>query len=80
MNTLLERYGRKGLSIVAVNLDKDHDAADAFLTTVPASFTIAFDPKGTTAEAFRVSAMPMSFLVGRDGAVLCAKGSGLACP
>lgn len=72
MNTMIERYGRKGLSIVAVNLDKDRDAAERFLAANPASFTIAFDPAGKTAEAYRVSGMPMTFLVGRDGAVLYA--------
>jgi thiol-disulfide isomerase/thioredoxin len=73
MNTMIERYGRKGLSIVAVNLDKDRDAADRFLATNPASFTVAFDPAGKTAEAFHVSAMPMSFLVSRDGVILHSK-------
>jgi len=70
MNTMVERYGRKGLSVVAINLDKDRDAADRFLEQQPASFMIAFDPAGRTAETFGVSAMPMSFLVGRDGAIL----------
>ena len=70
MNAMMAKYGTKGLSIVAINLDKDRDPVDHFLAELPATFTIAFDPAGRTAEAFRVSAMPMSYLVGRDGTIL----------
>jgi cytochrome c biogenesis protein CcmG/thiol:disulfide interchange protein DsbE len=70
LNSLRERYAGKGLTIVAINLDKDRDAADAFLERFPASFLVAYDPAGKTAEAYRVSAMPSSFLVGPTGTVL----------
>ena len=68
MNAMREKYGAKGLAIVAVNLDKDRADADAFLTQHPASFLVAFDPKGKTAEAYHVSAMPSSYLVTPNGA------------
>jgi len=67
---LQRKYGDRGFQVVAVNLDKTRDAADAFLAKLPAPFAVAFDPDGRTAEAFHVSAMPSSFLVGRDGAVI----------
>jgi len=70
MNDLVKRYGPKGLEVVAVNLDKDRDLADAFLRELPPSFTIAFDPHGRTAEAYRVSAMPSTYLVGPAGEVI----------
>jgi cytochrome c biogenesis protein CcmG/thiol:disulfide interchange protein DsbE len=70
MSDLLERYGSKGLAIVAVNLDKKREAAEAFLQQHPAAFIIAFDPSGKTAQDFKVSAMPSSFVVGRDGTIL----------
>jgi cytochrome c biogenesis protein CcmG/thiol:disulfide interchange protein DsbE len=72
LESMHERYGSKGLTVVAVNLDKSRDAANAFLDKYPASFTIAFDPAGKTAESFHVVAMPSSFLIGRDGSVLHA--------
>src|SRR4249919_1638262 len=40
MNDLQRRYGARGLAIVAVNLDKDHELANAFLHEVPAMFTV----------------------------------------
>jgi thiol-disulfide isomerase/thioredoxin len=67
---LHRRYAAKGLTIVAINLDKKRGAADAFLEKYPAPFVVAFDPAGKTAEAFKVSVMPSSFLVGPTGAVL----------
>jgi len=70
LRTLHERYATNGLTIVAINLDKDRRAADRFLAEFPAQFLVAFDPAGKAAEAFNVSAMPSSFLVGPDGAIL----------
>ncbi len=65
-----QRYADQGLTIVAVNLDKRRDLADAFLGEFKPPFQIAFDPTGAAAEAFKVSAMPSSFLIGPDGTLL----------
>ena len=70
MNDLQRKYGGKGLVIVAVNLDKDRESASAFLAEVPASFTVAFDPTGRTAEQYKVKAMPTTFLISPDGKLL----------
>jgi thiol-disulfide isomerase/thioredoxin len=69
MNTLRERYAGRGLTVVAINLDKSRDLADSFLENYPATFRVAFDPAGKVAEAYRVMAMPTSFVIGRDGKV-----------
>ena len=70
LNTLQERFADRGLTVIAVNLDKDRRAADAFLERFPAAFTVAYDPAGRTAEAYRVSVMPSSFLIGPTGTIL----------
>jgi thiol-disulfide isomerase/thioredoxin len=70
LRSLHERYAPRGLTIVAINLDKDRDAAEAFLEKYPAPFLVGFDPAGKTAEAFRVSAMPSTFLISRAGSLL----------
>jgi thiol-disulfide isomerase/thioredoxin len=69
MTGLHNRYAAKGLVIVAINLDKDRDAADAFLAQYPAPFLVAFDPAGKTAEAFHVPAMPTSYLIDSAGMI-----------
>jgi len=73
MADLHQRLGRHGLTIVAINLDKDRKAAEKFLAEHPAPFTVAFDPEGKTAEAFQVPAMPTSFVLGRSGEILHAQ-------
>ena len=70
LHTLQERYGAKGLAIVAINLDKNRDAADAFLAQYAAPFVVAFDPAGTSAEAFQVSSMPSSYLIDAAGNII----------
>ena len=70
MAALHARYAAKGLAVVAISLDKDREAADAFLLEHPTPFLIAFDPSGKTAEAYHVTAMPSSYLVGPTGLIL----------
>ena len=67
MNAMIEKYADDGLVIVAVNLDKDRAAADAFLAEIPANFQIEFDPEASIAREYGVEAMPSSFVFGRDG-------------
>lgn len=64
------KYKDKGLRVVAVNLDKQHDLAETFLRKHDAPFTVVFDPAGTSAKAFRVSGMPSSFLIDRRGTIV----------
>jgi len=67
MNKLQEQYGRDGLEIVAVSLDTSRKDAEAFLARIPANFDVAFDEKGKTAKAYKLKAMPSSFLIDRKG-------------
>ena len=73
MASLHESMAARGLTIVAINLDKDRGAADKFLEEHPSPFSVAFDPSGHTAEAFQVRAMPSGFLLDRSGKVLHAQ-------
>ena len=67
MNELQSQYGQNGFEVVAVSLDTSRKDAEAFLKKVPASFDIAFDERGKTAEAYHLKAMPSSFLIDREG-------------
>ncbi|SCZ53592.1 TlpA family protein disulfide reductase [Thiohalomonas denitrificans] len=69
MNELQTRYGEQGLVVVAVNLDKDRKLVEQFLAKYPAQFTVAYDPKGETAERFGLKGMPSSYLIDRDGEI-----------
>ncbi len=67
MNELQEKYGKRGLKVIAVNLDKERDSANEFLTETPSRVTIAYDPEGTIAESYGVMGMPSSYLIDRNG-------------
>ena len=70
METMHEKYGKDGLVVVAVNLDKDADAAGIFLRNYGPHFAVAFDPAGKTADAFGVEVMPSSFIIDRNGTIV----------
>lgn len=72
MADVYRRYAGKGLEIVAINLDKGRDAAEDFLRAHPAPFTVAFDPSGSVAKAYKVWGMPTSFLIDPAGRVVLA--------
>jgi peroxiredoxin len=67
MRGLEERYGSRGFAVVAINLDRDPKAAQEFLKKNAVPFRIVYDPKGKMAKAYKVEAMPSSFLFDRTG-------------
>lgn len=67
MNSMMERYGRDGLVIIGVNMDKDPAEADAFLKEYPPKFRILNDPGGELAQEYDVIAMPSSYVFDRNG-------------
>ena len=69
MNEMQQKYGGKGLVVVAVNVDKKRADADRFLAQNPAGFTIVFDEAGATPSAYDVKGMPSSYLIDPTGKV-----------
>lgn len=62
-----KEFKPKGFELIAVNLDEEREAADAFLAKQHADFTIASDPAGDCPRQYDVQAMPSSFLIDRKG-------------
>lgn len=69
MSELQQTYGRDGLAIIAVDLDRDRHAADAFLAENRGALDIVYDPKGDIARQFNFKDMPTAILIGRDGRI-----------
>ncbi len=67
MRDMKAAYKDKGFEVVAVNLDKERELADAFLKQVDVNFIVAFDESGDTAAEYKLRGMPSSYLIGRDG-------------
>jgi thiol-disulfide isomerase/thioredoxin len=70
MNAMAAQHRAAGLEIVAVNVDTSRPEADRFLAEVPAHFTIAFDPAGSTPRQYAIKGMPSSVLIDRAGRVI----------
>jgi thiol-disulfide isomerase/thioredoxin len=70
MNGMHRRYAARGLSIVAINVDRERSAAERFLERTPADFPIALDPKGESPAAFGVRGMPSAYLIDGSGTVV----------
>ena len=70
MAEMQRKYGERGLTVVAVNVDKKREDAAKFLALTPASFTVVYDPVGTVPTAYDVKGMPTSYLVDRAGKVV----------
>ena len=67
MNEMQERYGKDGLKVIGINVDKDKAMAQKFLELIPATFDIAYDPEGEVADLYSLKVMPSSYLIDRDG-------------
>ncbi len=67
LNAMHDKYGDDGLVIIGVNLDESKAAAQEFLAQYPPKFEIRYDESKQMAQDFDVIAMPMSFVIGRDG-------------
>ena len=70
LNDLQKKYGKRGLEIVAVNLDSDSEAALKTIRELQLDLPILFDPQGSTAESYQVKSMPSSYLLGPNGKVM----------
>jgi thiol-disulfide isomerase/thioredoxin len=69
LNDLHKTYQERGLVILAVSVDKDRAAMEAFLKKMPASFSIVRDAGQKLVAAASVAAMPSSFLLDGHGRV-----------
>ncbi|SER18805.1 Peroxiredoxin [Solimonas aquatica] len=70
MNEMHAKYGKKGLRVVAINVDEQRSDAEQFLKQTPAQFTVLFDPAGKAPEQYKPDGMPTSYLIDEHGKVL----------
>lgn len=67
MNDMQAKYGDKGFTIIAINLDSERELADDFLRKLPAHFPVAYDPQGNSAQSYKLKGMPTSYLIDKAG-------------
>ncbi len=70
LDALASRWRARGVEIVAVSLDEDRAAAEAFLRTRKRwELTLAHDPAGAVADRLQPPKMPTSYVIDRAGVV-----------
>lgn len=69
MNEMQQKYGAKGFTVVAINVDKKRADAEKFLAQIPANFPVVYDEAGATPAAYAVKGMPSSYLIDPSGKV-----------
>lgn len=71
--TLYQAYKEKGLAVLAIALDKEGGpAVEAFLQNehLDLTYPILMDPQGLVARSYRLSWVPVTVVIGRDGHVI----------
>ena len=69
MNAIHQRYGARGLRVIAINLDEKPESAKTFLARHPADFKVYAAPNAACPRNFGVEGMPASYLIDAEGMV-----------
>ena len=70
LQALYETYRERGFTVLAVNLNLDgHEPVEAFVAELRLTFPILLNPRKDVGRAYRVFAIPASFLLDRQGRI-----------
>ncbi len=67
LEKLYKKYKSLGFVILGVNVDDKPKQAESLLKLIDVSFPVLFDTDKKISEKYKVTAMPSSFLIDRDG-------------
>jgi peroxiredoxin len=72
LEALWNRYGDRGLAVIGVSVDRGAPRAliDPYVRTLKLTFPILLDPDLETASAWRVTALPITFIIKPGGEVV----------
>ena len=69
LETIQKTYGKRGFTLIGVNVEPDSKAANAVLEKIPVSFPVVYDTESKVSKAYDVSGMPSSVFIDRKGQV-----------
>lgn len=70
MDAMQERYADDGLVVIAVSIDSRRELVERFMQIMEPGFIVAHDASGVVSNKYRVTAMPTSYLIDRDGNIV----------
>jgi cytochrome c biogenesis protein CcmG, thiol:disulfide interchange protein DsbE len=69
VDTVWKDYRGKGLAVFAVNVGQTPAQVEPFVREIGVGFPILLDPDSAITRKYGVTALPLTFVVGRDGKV-----------
>lgn len=67
LEKLQRRYSALGFTVLGVNVEEDPRKAKTLLKDISVSFPILFDTRNKVSKQYKVSAMPSTVMIDRDG-------------
>lgn len=67
LEDLYKKYKGLGFTLLGVNVEEDSRKASTLLRSIKVSFPILFDNKNKVSKMYKVSAMPTTIIIDRDG-------------
>lgn len=69
LDKLYKKHRKEGLVVIGINVDEEQGSAQKFLKDHPVRFPIVFDKGKKLIDKAKVSTMPTSFIVDRQGVI-----------
>jgi peroxiredoxin len=75
MEQVYQEFKDRGLALYAINIEENHPTVAQYVLKHKMTLPVLLDPDGEASHAYRITATPTVFLIGRDGK-LVAKALG----
>lgn len=70
LQAVYQKYRDEGLVVVGVNVEEPRPLVEAYVQRYGVSFPVVLDIDGSTADAYQVRGLPMTYFVGPTGAIV----------
>lgn len=67
LDKLHNKYKKLGFTVLGVNVEENTRQAKKLLREIPVKFPVLFDTRNKTSKLYKVSAMPSTVMIDRDG-------------
>lgn len=69
LQTLFKKYGDEGFDVIGICVDGSVTTIERFMQEASITFPILLDPDGKAADAYRLTGLPVSYILDRNGIV-----------
>jgi peroxiredoxin len=69
LDKLYTNYRKQGFEVIGVSVNASRSDVTKFLQKIPVGFQILLDKKDEAGDAYRVSSLPIGYLIGKDGTI-----------